>query len=360
LQYRVTGDDGASVEVEAFDWMMAMVHAIELLGLQVSGWVCESHPDGSTKVLDPLSGRSWTVVVVGEGAVVESNIAGQSVSPTQASRDDLVARATPPPVAPRGGLSSGGTSAPVFKTPAASEAAPSQTAPSQAASDAAPALQVPEPGAGLRPEPGGGLRPRPTTLGEHVPKRPRPASAADLGPAGISISAGTSEEDGPPADLAERLFESSMDLTMAASPDEACQQALTLVMDLVPCEAGSVLRGGLNDDHLTFVAVAGPAAPKLRGQRLSFGQGIVGASFDLGIAIEVANVSQDPRHVASFDEQTGFQTRSVLCVPVQGMDQYHGAIQLLNPASGRFAQWHREVAEQVAASLASTLDGVTG
>ena len=48
MRYEVTGDDGARVRVDAFDWMMAMVHAIELLDLEVSGWVCETRADGST------------------------------------------------------------------------------------------------------------------------------------------------------------------------------------------------------------------------------------------------------------------------------------------------------------------------
>jgi sigma-B regulation protein RsbU (phosphoserine phosphatase) len=162
----------------------------------------------------------------------------------------------------------------------------------------------------------------------------------------------------PPPNLAERLFDRTMDLSAAASADEACRVALDLVLELVACEAGSVLRGGLNDDHLRFAAVAGPAASQLLGQQIPFGHGIVGTSFDLGIAIEVADVSDDPRHAAQIDQQTGFRTRAVLCVPVQGADQYHGAIQILNPIGGRFSPWHREVVEQVASSLATALDGV--
>lgn len=150
-----------------------------------------------------------------------------------------------------------------------------------------------------------------------------------------------------------------MDLSEAGSAEGACRRALEIVLEIVPCEAGSVLRGGLNDDHLTFVAVAGPTAEQLRGQRIPFGKGIIGASFDLGISIEVSNVQDDPRHNDAFDKASGFQTRAVLCVPIQGEEHYHGAIQLLNPLGSQFDDWHHEVTQQIATSLASTLDGVS-
>lgn len=166
------------------------------------------------------------------------------------------------------------------------------------------------------------------------------------------------KEQPAPDDLAERLFELTMELTAAGDPHEACRRALDVCLSLVECEAGSVLRGGLNDAHLTFVAVAGPAANQLLNQPLPYGVGIVGASFDLGITIGVDDVGSDPRHASSIDQETGFRTRSVLCVPVQGREQYHGAIQLLNPLSGSFTSWHRDALEQLAASLATTLDGL--
>ncbi len=349
--HAVTGDDGRSVEVEALDWMMAMVRAIELLDLEVSGWVCETRADGSTFVLDPMSGRSWTVRATGaKSSSSASRLEARTVLPESAAAGDLVAARGAPPLPPP-------VPAPRPERPRTVPPTPPAAPEPAAAAPAAPAAPVAPPAPAAPAAPAAPVapseRPRrrrqaPTSFptGQLI-VRPQTATAAAPTPA-----------DGPPADLAERLFDRTMDLTAASSAEEACRVALDVVLDLVPCEAGSVLRGTLNDDHLTFVAVAGPAATQLLGQRLPFGHGIVGASFDLGIAIEVADAHEDPRHVGSFDAQTGFRTRSVLCVPIQGVDLYHGALQLLNPMSGRFAPWHREVAEQVAGSLATTLDGM--
>ena len=115
---------------------------------------------------------------------------------------------------------------------------------------------------------------------------------------------------------------------------EPTQDQTTALQDIVISDSVAVVTGGAS----------------------GIGKGIVGASFDLGITIGVDDVADDPRHASDFDRETGFRTRSVLCVPVQGREQYHGAIQLLNPVSGRFVTWHRDTVEQLAASLASVLD----
>lgn len=445
MRYLVQGGDGSRVEVEAVDWMMAMAQAIAELGIEVSGWACQTRPDGSVVVVDPMTGSWWELEQTGEGEREDNPvIEGRTVAPVVPDDAyDLVAETVPPPdvVAPSAPspvsatprLAPDATPRPVSRrgTPAptvaefsstddftddldldaaygapeppprkvsvselASVEAPAPPADGAAATvalpdagdaaDRAPSPPAPASEAPPEPRPEPILQPRPRTRPADRPRfkrgdraqRPnkRPSSGPDGGhpqrapstgpdPSGQSVPAAsahlrapTTTEEAAPEDLAERLFDLTMELSDATDGHDACRRALDLCLQLVPCEAGSVLRGGLNDAHLTFVAVAGPAAGQLIGQRLPFGKGIVGASFDLGITIGVDDVADDPRHASDFDRETGFRTRSVLCVPVQGREQYHGAIQLLNPVSGRFVTWHRDTVEQLAASLASVLD----
>ncbi len=159
---------------------------------------------------------------------------------------------------------------------------------------------------------------------------------------------------GPPPDLAERLFESSMDITGAADKNSACSAALEIALGLVTCEAGSVLRGTINDSQLTFVAVSGPVGGQLLGRKVPFGEGLVGVAFDLGITVQVNDVSRDQRHNKDIDNETGFVTRSILCVPIRSSGEFYGCLQLLNPP-GRFQSWHIEVAETVSRTLAGAL-----
>ena len=76
-----------------------------------------------------------------------------------------------------------------------------------------------------------------------------------------------------------------------------------------------------------------------------------GAAFDLGIHILVDDVTADSRHLARFDEETGFDTRSVLCVPIVQGYQAFGAIELVNPRS-RWQGWHVEAVASVGTTLA--------
>ena len=81
--------------------------------------------------------------------------------------------------------------------------------------------------------------------------------------------------------------------TGAADKNGACSAALEVALELVPCEAGSVLRGTINDSQLTFVAVSGPVGDQLLGRTVPFGEGLVGVAFDLGITVQVNDVARD-------------------------------------------------------------------
>ena len=273
MRYEVTQRGGQSVTVEAVDWMMAMSQAISLFGIEVSGWMCATRPDGTVNVIDPMSGQSWLVKPVEDDQPVTQEIE----------------------------------------------------------------LPPPEPSAPKRPRPAPKPPPsvKPTTMWS-IP----PDEVTEEEPPGVP----------PPDDLAEQLFDLSTDLFVARNLPEAASMALDLLMKLIPCEAGSVLRGSRKEAELTFVACAGPAAKQLLGKKMNFGQGVVGACFDLGITILVHDVSQDTRHLDRFDKQTGFQTRSVLCVPLTQALATFGAIELINP-EGRFQDWHVEAMETVARTL---------
>jgi len=158
-----------------------------------------------------------------------------------------------------------------------------------------------------------------------------------------------------PVPLAERLFELSGPIAMAG-PDEACRAALELLVELVEVEAASIVRGTLNDEALTFVAVYGPVSDQLRGRHVAFGRGLVGQCFDMGGTLIAHDVQADTRHLAQVDEDTGFVTSAALCSPiVDDLGMSYGVVQLLNPSSGRFEDRDVEIVETVSRTLASAL-----
>jgi GAF domain-containing protein len=164
----------------------------------------------------------------------------------------------------------------------------------------------------------------------------------------------------PPPNLAERLLELTAEVRAEPDARAAAARALQVAVALVDCEAGSVLRTTSDDDALEFFVVQGGAGEELAGRKVPFHEGIAGACYDSGVSVRVDDVALDPRHLREIDRDTGFVTRSVLCVPVRSEHGFHGVIELLNPRSrsgGEFLSWHVDVVESLAAALAETVAG---
>ena len=151
--------------------------------------------------------------------------------------------------------------------------------------------------------------------------------------------------------LSERLFDLSADM-VGGDPADAAQMALEIIGDFVPAEASSVATGTINDLHLTFVAATGPVSADITGQQVPLGAGLVGLCFDLGIPLRVIDVRRDDRHLRTFDEATGFDTRMVICVPVANEYGTVGVLQVINPERAVSSD-DVDVVIQVATTLAN-------
>ncbi len=281
MRFTVDASDGRSIEVEAVDWMMAMVRATEALGTQAAGFDCERRPGGQVHVTDHETGAHWTVTPVD----------GEPGAPAD------------------------------------------------------PVMRVPTP---IGSTPRGAVPPRPRRYNSPL-RKPMwsPDSTPRKGPAPSDPRLGR------PPNLAERLFELSSAITSEPTAEAAASRSLEVALALVPCEAASVLRGGRHDQALVFFAVSGGAGDTLLGRSVPFGEGIAGATYDAGVSIVVHDVAGDPRHMASFDAETGFSSRAILCVPVRSEAGFHGVVELLNPPEGReFLAWHVDVVESLSAALA--------
>jgi PAS domain S-box-containing protein len=120
------------------------------------------------------------------------------------------------------------------------------------------------------------------------------------------------------------------------------QETLTTVTDhairLLDAMAASVTLRDAVRGELWFEAVSGPSAESVREVRLDRKQGIVGWVIEHGEPVLVHDVAEDARFFAGVDQQSGFTTRSILCIPLQTRDQTIGAIEVINKRSGPFDQ----------------------
>jgi len=128
--------------------------------------------------------------------------------------------------------------------------------------------------------------------------------------------------------------------------------------ETVGAEAGSIL---LYDDEgkLVFHTASGSAAGAVNPMAVEPGQGIAGWTADTGEPAIVNDVESDFRFEGSFDRETGFKTRSILCVPLTFEDKVIGVIELLNKnKSGEFNAEDQSLLFSLADQAAISIDHV--
>lgn len=114
--------------------------------------------------------------------------------------------------------------------------------------------------------------------------------------------------------------------------DDALSEALNIIIDTLECEAGSVWF--LHKDSNRVQAAFNVGTESIVGISVENGQGIVGQVTKSGESIIVEDTSKDERFSSSVDEETGFVTKSIICVPLKNQYETIGAIEIINKKTG--------------------------
>ncbi len=118
-----------------------------------------------------------------------------------------------------------------------------------------------------------------------------------------------------------QTFEHSLDI------DETIAITLEKLMEHMNCEAASVFLGD-NDSDLICLASAGPI--NLKGLVIERDTGIVGKAVKNSEIMMVRDTRQSDQFFQGIDQKTGFETRSILCAPLNVNQKTIGAIEVLN------------------------------
>jgi signal transduction histidine kinase len=129
---------------------------------------------------------------------------------------------------------------------------------------------------------------------------------------------------------AGRLLGSSLD------PQRVLAATLSQVNEVLDVEAASLALVDRETGFITFELAIGGGNDAVKGLRLEPGQGIVGQSIADGRAVLVADVMSDPRWFGGVDQVSGYETRSLMCVPLRVKGQVIGALEVLNKRDGPF------------------------
>ncbi|PID85355.1 MAG: hypothetical protein CSB13_08520 [Chloroflexi bacterium] len=149
----------------------------------------------------------------------------------------------------------------------------------------------------------------------------------------------------------------SFALTSTLSLQKIYQQLIDPVRRTLIVESISV---GLIDQEtgdITFVdSLLGPLFEDLPTIRIKKGQGIAGWVADHKQPVIINDVYLDNRFYANVDKDSGFQTNSMVCIPLQVEERIIGVLQAINKKSGDFNEHDLRLLQAIGGPLAAAIE----
>lgn len=135
---------------------------------------------------------------------------------------------------------------------------------------------------------------------------------------------------------------------------------MEMIQEIMDVEAGALL---LADENELYFASGFNNNPNvdissLQSFTLKFGQGIAGSVAARGESIIVNDIDSSSKFFSEIDADTGFHTKSALCVPVISQGKVVGVIEVLNKIDGVFGPSDEDLLQSIAASVSIANENV--
>jgi diguanylate cyclase (GGDEF)-like protein len=137
----------------------------------------------------------------------------------------------------------------------------------------------------------------------------------------------------------ERLLaciELTKDLVRAYDMETLLTAVLDRIRVLIPASNWSLLLLDPQTRELYFAVVVGVPLEAVKHIRLKLGEGIAGVVAQTGKPAFIANVEQDSRFSARVDSVTGFETRSIIALPLLVRGEIIGVFEVVNVENEKF------------------------
>jgi diguanylate cyclase (GGDEF)-like protein len=134
----------------------------------------------------------------------------------------------------------------------------------------------------------------------------------------------------------DTLIEITGLINSTLDPYQVRKKAVELAAQLLNTETGSLLLIDQEKDDLFFEIALGEKGDTVKSIRLKRGHGITGWVAEHGRPVIANNVDSDPRFFKGIDKRTKFQTRNMVCVPVQSKEKTLGVLSVINKIQGDF------------------------
>lgn len=163
---------------------------------------------------------------------------------------------------------------------------------------------------------------------------------------GDTDNSATANDPGSPFSI---LLEVGAALCRTLRLHELLTAMMERAREVLDAEASSVMLVDEPSRTLRWEVALGEGSGKLQTLSVPIGQGISGGVAATGESIRIEDAQHDPRWIGRrYDAETGFTTRSILCVPIRARERIIGVIQALNRRSGPFTQADQELLEALA------------
>ena len=130
------------------------------------------------------------------------------------------------------------------------------------------------------------------------------------------------------------LNEVTRQLTSTLEIDTLLHSILQSAVEIINCEAGSLLMVDEQADELVFRSVVSPVKEDLMGRRMPMDRGVAGKAIKTRLPVIVNDVSKFPEWFNQTDAQTGFHTRALLAIPLLLKDRVTGVLEVINKCDG--------------------------
>ena len=146
----------------------------------------------------------------------------------------------------------------------------------------------------------------------------------------------------------ERLLEVSSLLNSTLELDALLAQIMSSATELTGAETSSLLLLDEEAGELTVEVATGAPGEAVARERVPAGQGIAGWVVEHGEPLVVSDPKSDERFYGGIDEKTGFETKSILAVPMTTRERTIGVIEAINKKDGAFDDRDTKVATALA------------
>jgi len=194
-----------------------------------------------------------------------------------------------------------------------------------------------------------------------LPKSSEPVQQSGLDPATSRTLAALLGSESVPAtalgDAVRRLsvlVEVADTVTQRLSLDHQLPRLIGLIVEALDAERATLFLHDADAGELFSRVVRGEGVSEIR---MPQGVGIAGSVFGSGVAEIIDDAYRDPRFNPDVDRQSGYRTRSILCVPLRNRAaQVIGVTQVLNKLSGAFSAIDMALLEAISRHAASALE----